>query len=252
MTWAINVPGVKNLTQGQVDAVIAAAKKLSIDPDWLFTVISFETGGTFSPTVRNAAGSGAFGLIQFMPSTAQALLKTSTRDEAVQQGLSMSFNEQLDKMVVPYLRGAPMKSLEDVYLKIFYPAAMSKPADYVVGRLSDGGFSAKVYTQNKGFDREGKGYITRSDITRKIRSIYSNATGITEITTPDATVELVSAPKGGLGQFLVGVLLALGMTYSAYTRTDLLQGSFKLRQTPRPLPPKFKAKLPAVIRARVL
>jgi hypothetical protein len=246
MTWAINVPGVKNLTQGQVDAVIAAAKTLNIDPDWLFTVISFETGGSFSPTVRNAAGSGAFGLIQFMPSTAQALLKTSTRDEAVQKGLAMSFSEQLNKMVVPYLKGAPLKSLEDVYLKIFYPAAMNKPNDYVVGRFSDGGFSAKVYTQNKGFDREQKGYITRADITRKIRSIYDKGHGLVEVTAPD--VEVVTAPKGGLGQFLVGVLLALGLSYSAYTRTDLLQGSIKIRETPRPLPPGFKAKLPAAIR----
>ncbi len=247
MTWAINVPGVKNLTQGQVDAVIAAAKRLSIDPDWLFTVISFETGGTFSPTVRNKAGSGAFGLIQFMPSTAKALLKTSTNDEAVQKGLAMSFTEQLNKMVVPYLSGPPLKSLEDVYLKIFYPAAMGKANDYVVGRLSDGGFSAKVYTQNKGFDREGKGYITRADITRKIRSIYENAGGIAEITAPD--IEVIDiAPKGGLGQFLVGVLLALGLTYSAYTRTDLLQGRFKIRDLPRPLPPGIKSKLPAPIR----
>ena len=36
-------------------------------------VMSFETGGTFDPGIRNAAGSGATGLIQFMPSTAAGL-----------------------------------------------------------------------------------------------------------------------------------------------------------------------------------
>jgi hypothetical protein len=246
MTWAINVPGVKNLTQGQADAVIATAKELGMDPDWLFTVISFETGGTFSPTVRNAAGSGAFGLIQFMPSTAQNLLKTATRDEAVQQGLAMSFTEQLRRMVVPYFRGGKYKDLESVYLKVFYPVAMDKANDYVIGASP-----SKVYTQNKGFDKTGKGYVTRGDVTSRIRSVYNNATGITEVTAPDAAPEILSAPKGGLGQFLVGALLALGLTYSAYTRTDLLQGSLKIRKSIRPLPPGLKSRLPDAIRGRV-
>lgn len=248
MTWVINVPGVKNLTQGQVDAVIAAAQRLNIDPDWLFTVISFETGGTFSPTIRNAAGSGAFGLIQFMPSTAQNLLKTATRDEAVQKGMAMSFTEQLNKMVVPYLSGPTLKSLDDVYLKIFWPAAIGKPGSTVIGDSNGTDFQKKVYTQNRGFDRENKGYFTRDDITRKIRSLYQGAGGIADITTPDA---IVPAPKGGLGQFLVGVLLAMGMTYATYTRTDLLQGKFKLRKDVRPLPPGLKSKLPDAIRTRV-
>lgn len=238
MTWAINVPGVKNLTQGQVDAVIDTAKELGMDPDWLFTVISFETGGTFSPTIRNAAGSGAFGLIQFMPSTAQNLLRTGSKEEAVAKGLAMTFNEQLKKMVIPYFKGGTYRNLEDVYLKVFYPAAMGKANDYVIGTAP-----SKVYTQNKAFDKAAKGYITRGDVTAKIRSVYNNATGITEITAPDAP-----SPKGGVGQFLVGILLALGLTYSTYTRTDLLQGAFKIRKTPRPLPEKIKSKLPGPIR----
>src|SRR4051812_1834879 len=41
--------------------------------DNIATVMGFETGTTFSPSIRNAAGSGATGLIQFMPSTARSL-----------------------------------------------------------------------------------------------------------------------------------------------------------------------------------
>ena len=33
---------------------------------WLMSCMAFESGETFSPSVRNAAGSGATGLIQFM------------------------------------------------------------------------------------------------------------------------------------------------------------------------------------------
>ena len=49
--------------------VSAVAGRLGISEADLMAVMSFETGGTFSPSIPNAAGSGATGLIQFMPST---------------------------------------------------------------------------------------------------------------------------------------------------------------------------------------
>ena len=45
---------------------------------WLMSCMAFESGETFSPSVRNAAGSGATGLIQFMPSTAKDLGTSTT------------------------------------------------------------------------------------------------------------------------------------------------------------------------------
>ena len=57
---------------------------------WLMSCMAFESGETFSPSVRNAAGSGATGLIQFMPSTAKDL-GTSTTELA-----DMSAVDQLD------------------------------------------------------------------------------------------------------------------------------------------------------------
>lgn len=216
----IPVPGVERLSAGQLLALQRAADRLGIPVDWLATVISFETGGTFSPTIRNAAGSGAFGLIQFMPSTAQNLLKTATREEAVQKGLSMSFEQQLEKMVIPYLAGRHYDNLDDVYLQIFYPVAVNKPGDYVVGRDP-----SAVYRQNAGFDTSGKGYITKDDITRKIRSIYAKAAGLPPI-----------SAKSSLGQVFIGLLIAGGLTWASWTRTDLLQGRLTLRKRPRPVP----------------
>jgi hypothetical protein len=52
--------------------------------------MAFETGGSFSPAVPNKAGSGAVGLIQFMPSTAKGL---GTSTEALKK---MSAVQQLD------------------------------------------------------------------------------------------------------------------------------------------------------------
>lgn len=237
MTAVVPVPGVEKLSASQLAALKAAADRLGIPVDWLATVISFETGGSFSPTVRNAAGSGAFGLIQFMPTTAQNMLKTATKDEAVQKGMAMSFSEQLDKMVVPYLAGRRYDKLEDVYLQIFYPVATNKPDDYVIGSSP-----SKVYTQNLGFDTEGKGYITKYDVTRKIRNLYAKAAGLPPIALPKAN---------GLGQFIIGLLIAGGMTWAAWTRTDLLQGRFTLRKKPRPLPSvdEVKASLEASMEA---
>ncbi len=61
-------------------------------------------------------------------------------------------------------------TLNDVYLKVFYPAAMNKTASFIVGSAP-----SAVYNQNAGFDRDNKGYITRSDITRTINGIYDKA-----------------------------------------------------------------------------
>ena len=47
-------------------AVLDTAQRLGVNPNDLYAVMSFETGGTFNPGIKNAAGSGATGLIQFM------------------------------------------------------------------------------------------------------------------------------------------------------------------------------------------
>ena len=172
MTDILKVPGIEKLTASERTALIAAANKLGINPDWLATVISFETAGTFSPSIVNRAGSGAFGLIQFMPNTARNILGTSTADEAVRIGKAMSFGEQLTRMVIPYFSGRKMSSLEDVYLAVFYPAAMNKPGSYIIGATP-----GAVYTQNAGFDKSGKGFITRDDVTSRLRSLYESAGG---------------------------------------------------------------------------
>jgi TP901 family phage tail tape measure protein len=46
-------------------ALIAAAQKLGVSPLDLATIISFETAGTFSPSIRGGAGGNYQGLIQF-------------------------------------------------------------------------------------------------------------------------------------------------------------------------------------------
>jgi hypothetical protein len=133
---------------------------LGIDPDWLMAAMAFETGRTFSPRIFNQAGSGAVGLIQFMPKTARAL---GTTTEAL---ASMSAVDQLDyvhKYFLPY-RGR-LHTLEDVYMAILWPRGIGLDLDdKLIG--SD---TPITYRQNCGLDIDKNGIITKREATEKVR-----------------------------------------------------------------------------------
>ncbi len=171
MSSVIGVPGIDKLTGAQLRDLERAAKRLGVDVDWLATIISFESAGTFSPSKLNQAGSGAFGLIQFLPITASNLLRLPKAD-AVEKGRAMSFTEQLNAMVIPYFQsfGRSYRSLEDLYYAVFWPAAMGKAPQTVI---IQGG--TKAYTQNRGLDKDGKGFITAGDVSRAITRVYNLA-----------------------------------------------------------------------------
>lgn len=123
--------------------------------------MAFETGVTFSPTIKNAAGSGAVGLIQFMPRTAKALGTTEKLEK-------MSAVEQVDyvkKYLTPYK--SRLKKLEDIYMAILYPAAIGKLTNHTL--FEDGN---KTYTQNKGFDKNNNKKISIKETSSKLRLIY--------------------------------------------------------------------------------
>lgn len=195
----LRVPGIEKLSKGNLSALYKAAEQIGIPVDWLATVISFETGGSFDPAQPNKAGSPAVGLIQFMPETAAAILRVKDLNLARFITKKMTFKEQLTKMVVPYFRGGTYKTLNDVYLKVFYPAAMNKAPDYVVGSAP-----GVVYEQNAGFDRDNKGYITRGDITRTISNIATEASRL-----PPITFTLSS-----WGQILMGITVSGAALYA--------------------------------------
>ena len=205
------VKGIEKLSKTDLAALARTAKDLGMQTDWLAAVISFETAGSFSPSVLNAAGSGAFGLIQFLPSTAAAIFKLPNtpegRAQAVAKGRAMSFAQQLKEMVIPYFKGGTYKSLDDVYLKVFYPAAMGKASDYVVGQAG-----TKTYEQNKGFDKNADGEITRSEITSRINAQLTAALSLPRIPVAAAT----------WGAILAGLAIVAGSAYYLSVNTNLL------------------------------
>lgn len=135
---------------------IAIANELGSDPNHFMACMAFESGETFSPSIVNHV-SGATGLIQFMRPTARSLGTTTTALAG------MSAEDQLDYVRAyfkPY-RGK-LKTLDDFYMAILWPAAVGKPSSYV---LFDGSKdkTRKAYSQNKGLDANKDGLVTKSE-----------------------------------------------------------------------------------------
>lgn len=153
------------------DEVRSIAAWAQTDPDFLMADMHFETGGSYSPSVRNGAGSGGTGLIQFMPKTAEGL--GTTTDELA----SMTALEQL-KYVRAYFKPyrGKMNTLEDSYMAILLPSAIGKPLNHVLIRADDKPF--KRYIQNKGLDLNKDELITKAEAAAKVRGIYKR--GIAE------------------------------------------------------------------------
>ncbi len=139
--------------------VVGIAGLLRIDPSWLMACIAFETGRAFDPAIRNAAGSGATGLIQFMPSTARRLGTTTDALAALTAEEQLAFVEQ-------YFRefAGRLHSLADTYMAILWPRAVGQPDDYSIATSADG----NTYLQNRGLDVDADGRITKAEAAAKV------------------------------------------------------------------------------------
>jgi hypothetical protein len=99
--------------------IARVSANLGIDASWLANAINFESGG--NPQARNKY-TNATGLIQFMPSTATGLGTT------VDALYAMSGSQQMVWVEKYFARQkGKLKSQEDVYMAIFYPAYVGQP-----------------------------------------------------------------------------------------------------------------------------
>lgn len=108
------------------------ARDLVIPSNWLRAVISFETGGTFRPDIRNRAlvaegrKNAPVGLIQFTSAVAEELGTTSDDLE------KMSATDQLDYVRDYFLlqkkrlKLERIESLGQLYLMVLYPRAATR------------------------------------------------------------------------------------------------------------------------------
>lgn len=136
------------------------ADALGCDPSDLMACMAWESGETFSADIKNAAGSGATGLIQFMPSTAKGLGTTTAH-------LSRMTPEDQLRYVYEYFKpyAGRLHNLGDVYMAILWPKGVGKPDSYV---LFDRTKTPTTFRQNAGLDGNHDGVVTRAECLVKI------------------------------------------------------------------------------------
>ncbi|MEM6263532.1 MAG: transglycosylase SLT domain-containing protein [Bacteroidota bacterium] len=148
------------------EKVIKISKALNIAPEWLMAVMYSES--KFDAAVRNHRGSGAVGLIQWMPGTAAEM---QIGLETLRQ---LPPTDQLD-YVFDYLstvrrRYGDFENLTDLYLAILYPKALDM--DYCFSMYEK---PSKTYRINRGLDENKDGRVTVSDIDKRMKRIYPTA-----------------------------------------------------------------------------
>lgn len=135
-----------SFTQDKAKSVKATAERLGVSPNDLAQIISFESGGTFDPAKKNMGGSGATGLIQFMPDVAK---EYGTTTEALG---AMSFDEQMKYVEAYFVKKGIGKNGKKTSLADMYNAVQGVPkSGYKEG--------TKAYDQNKAWDVNKDGVI---------------------------------------------------------------------------------------------
>lgn len=135
------------------------------DPNWLMACMAFESGRSFSPSVKNP-GSSATGLIQFMEATAKHYGTTTAA-----LGL-MTAEKQFD-FVWLYFRDAirahgPITRLADCYMAILNPVAMGKPDAYAMWVQG-----SSAYAANAGLDANKDHTITKAEAAAHVAALLA-------------------------------------------------------------------------------
>lgn len=159
-------------TVGALDMPLSGA-------DDLMSCIAWESAETFSAGIVNKAGSGATGLIQFMPGTAIVYFYTADQiknmnddqrkaagRDACARLAKMTDEDQINyvyKYFQPY-KGR-LKNLGDLYMAILWPAGVGKDDSYVLWNQAT---KPETYRQNAGLDINKDGVITRAECLVKI------------------------------------------------------------------------------------
>lgn len=156
-------------TQGFEKKVREIADMLSIQPEWLMAVMYAES--QFDASVLNHKGSGATGLIQFMPATASEMNVSTERLKRMQPIQQLEY-------VYLYLqtvreRYGEFNTLTDLYLGILFPKAIGQDFCYTLYA-----YPQKSFQQNSGLDENKDHRVTISDIDRRMRRLFPSAYAI--------------------------------------------------------------------------
>jgi hypothetical protein len=160
--------------------VLWIQEQLGLNPDFLMACMAFETGGTFSPSIKNPQSS-ATGLIQFMDATTKAMaerypeLASFAPNKRSSDLAKLTAVQQLS-WVYYYFKGFGSNlarwELEDTYMAILLPSMIGKPLDTPMN------WNTSAYRVNRGLDLDRNGTVTKREATGGIRRLY--AQGMTE------------------------------------------------------------------------
>ncbi|MEZ4883573.1 MAG: transglycosylase SLT domain-containing protein [Chitinophagales bacterium] len=143
--------------------------KLRVPPEWLMAVMHSES--RFDASVANFKGSGATGLIQFMPTTAEDFDITTAKLR------NLNHVQQLDYVYAYFdakrKQYKQYETLTDLYLAVLYPKALGE--DYCYTLYAE---PSKPYEMNKGLDVNKDGRVTVQDIDLFLKQKYTTAYSI--------------------------------------------------------------------------
>lgn len=163
---------------------------LKTQPNWLLQVFHAESGVNAQAVNKQ---TGASGLIQFMPATAKAL---GTTVEAIRKMTATQQLEWVLKYFAPY--AGRLNSYFDVYLVVFFPAAIGKGDAWVMqtSRLSP----EVIAKQNPAININKDGKITVAEFKQYLVN-----------TVPKSLRELIFSPAAAAGG--ATLLLLLGFFF---------------------------------------
>lgn len=155
-----NIPQEVREDKEFINSVESLSQELEVDSKVLLAIMDFETGGEFSPSTKNKVGSGATGLIQFMPDTARELGTTTEALSKMNRGEQMNYVRSYFMRYADKLRGG---NASDFYMAVLFPRAMDRDGSYVLFRRG-----TKAYSQNRGLDTNGDGTVTKAEAASKV------------------------------------------------------------------------------------
>lgn len=170
LVWGAKVSPVFRERVWWIADEITKAQGAAFDPNWLMACMAWESGESFSPGKKNLAGSGATGLIQFMPATAAELGEYRGTSLTTDTLAAQTAEDQLTWVYwyfrLQIKRHGAITNLEDCYMAILWPGAVGKP---VSAPLWSKGEMPTTYRQNAGLDSNKDGTITKFEAANHVR-----------------------------------------------------------------------------------
>lgn len=190
---AIGGKPTKGFTKDKAASIARVAQNIGVDPNDLAAVISFESAGSFNPSIKNP-GSSATGLIQFMKGTDG---HNGYYGMSRERFSGLGFDEQ-------------MNYVEKYYKNRGFKAGNKKSLGDVYGAVTGYGYKkgSKAYEQNKVWDSNGNGVVEKGEMVQNKafaahRRNYFGGLDSTGASTPTQKASVVAKIKVDVGDKFV-------------------------------------------------